>query len=763
MSWQGTMSVNSLAWACVLGILPLLFLPQIPSKTLLWWGVGFSVYVVLSGYRHARVRFVALVAVSFCWAALNAQMLLLHIDRFAQDSVNAVVTISSIRFTEYSDNGITVRLDEINQQRIFPPLYAQLTLSPAMENWCGGQRWMITANFRPIHSRLNEGGFDSQRWAIAKRQPLLGRVLAATVADSRCDFRQRTIAQAEQQVQGLPWRSILLALTFGEMKTVSPALKALLQNTGTMHLMAISGLHIVLAGLVGWGIARTLQYGFPVQWISYRFPLFTSVTVAWGYVWLAGGNPPAVRSALALSVWLCLKVWGVNCSAWQVWLWCVALILMSDPLSVLSDSFWLSCLAVASLIFWFQWAPLPHRLQTRHRWFWLRWIHLQTGVTLLLMPLQLHIFHGFSITSLPANLWAVPLVSFVTTPLILLALITMTLDPLSHLLWLLADVSLRAVFAPLTYLQTGWVYLDASLLLVSVAGWGAVVIWRFRWWRIHPVSVGVLILVLLVFRIRGDEPDWRVDMLDVGHGLTIVIEQRGKAVLYDTGNRWEGSDMATREILPYLRWRGVDVESIILSHSHMDHIGGLETLQAAYPEATVYSTTNTMNHRPCLRGERWRWQDLTFTVLWPLALVERAENNDSCVVRVDDGKHYVLLTGDLESDAERALIRLERSVLRANLLQIPHHGSKTSSSPSFIRAVNAEFVIASAARYNPWRLPSVKIVERYQQYGYSWLDTASSGQLSARFFSDSWHILRFRDHISPRWYHQWFGVERYNE
>ncbi|QHQ18745.1 ComEC family protein [Pectobacterium parmentieri] len=757
------MSVNSLAWAGVLGILPLLLLSHIPAQMSLWWGLGLSGCVIVVGYRYAGLRFVAIVVTSFCWASLNAQTLLLQIERFTQNSVSAVVTISSIRFSERNDTLLTVRLEEVNQQRIFPPLYAQLTLSPAMENWCGGQRWAITANFRPIHSRLNEGGFDSQRWAVAKRQPLSGRVLAANVVDSRCDFRQRTIAKAELQVQGLLWRSILLALTFGEMKTVSPELKALLQNTGTMHLMAISGLHIVLAGLFGWVIVRALQYGFPVRWIGYRLPLLTSVMVAWVYVWLAGGNPPAVRSALALSVWVCLKMWSVNCSAWQVWLWCVALILVSDPLSVLSDSFWLSCLAVASLIFWFQWVPLPYRLQTQRRWFWLRWIHLQTGITLLLMPLQLHIFHGVSITSLPANLWAVPLVTFVTTPLILLALSTIAFSPLSEMLWWLADVSLRVVFAPLTYLQTGWVYLDASLLIGSIAGWGAVVIWRFSWWRCYPMSIGALILVLLVFRIKRDEPEWRVDMLDVGHGLAIVIEQRGKAVLYDTGNRWEGGDMATREILPYLRWRGIDVEKIILSHSHMDHIGGLATLQTAYPDATIYSAINAVNHHSCLRGEQWRWQSLTFTVLWPLTLVERAENNDSCVIRVDDGKRSVLLTGDLESDVEKALMRVERSALRANLLQIPHHGSKTSSSPPFIRAVNADVVMASAARYNPWRLPSIKIVERYQQQGYLWLDTASSGQLSARFFSDSWHIRRFRDHISPRWYHQWFGVRRYNE
>ncbi|MEH2920220.1 ComEC family protein [Samsonia erythrinae] len=757
------MSLNRLACASTLGILPLIFFARLPAPEALWWITGCSFVAMFIGYRWAGVRFLTITALGCCWASFCAHTLLLQIERATQDAVHAVVTISSVRFSEHDDAQITVRLDEVNQRRVFPPLYAQLRLSADMQDWCGGQRWAIAARFRPVHSRLNEGGFDSQRWAVAKRQPLSGRVLSATLVDRRCDFRQRAIAQAEQQTLSLPWRSILLALTFGEMKTVSPELKALLKNTGTMHLMAISGLHIALAGLLGWGMARALQYCFPTSWIGYRFPLLTSALVAWGYVWLAGGNPPAVRSALALSVWICLRLRSITCSAWQVWLWCVALILVSDPLSALSDSFWLSCFAVASLIFWFQWAPLPHRLQTRRRWFWLRWIHLQTGITVLLMPLQLHIFHGFSMVSLPANLWAVPLVSFVTTPLILLALSTIAFRPLSEMLWWLADISLQWVFALLTPLQKGWIDLGDSWLFTSVAGWGAVVIWRFSWWRSHPLSVGVFVLVLLAFRMKSHEPDWRVDMLDVGHGLAVVIERHGKAVLYDTGNRWENADMATREILPYLRWRGLSVEKIILSHSHMDHVGGLQTLQAAYPAAEIYSTTNDKAHYRCQRGERWHWQGLTFTVLWPLTRVVRAENNDSCVIRIDDGKYRVLLTGDLEADAEKHLIGLGRHALRANLLQIPHHGSNTSSSPPFIRAVNAEVILASVARYNPWRLPSVKVVARYRHYGYSWLDTASSGQLSARFFSDSWRVLSFRTHISPRWYHQWFGVERDNE
>ncbi|WP_420808430.1 ComEC family protein [Brenneria alni] len=756
------MSVSNLAIAVILGILPLLILPLIPSATVLYGGMLLSVVMGLKG-GHYWLRIMAAMLFSFCWAGLTAQTLLKQIDQATQRAVSAVVTINSIRFTELDESQVVIRLEKINQRWIFPPLYAQVTLSQDMQHWCGGQRWLIVANFRPVHSRLNQGGFDSQRWAVSKRQPLSGRVTSAQAIDPSCNPRQRIISHAEQQIGALPWRSILLALTFGEMKTVSPETKMTLQKTGTIHLMAISGLHIALAAVFGWGIARAIQYFLPVYGIGYRFPLFASGLIAWGYVWLAGGNPPAVRSAVALTVWILLRMRGVICSPWQVWLWCVALILACDPLSVLSDSFWLSCLAVASLIFWFQWAPLPQRCQTGSCWFWLRWLHLQTGVTLLLMPLQLSMFHGFSLTSLPANLWAVPMVSFITTPLVLLALPVMYITELNYWLWWLADVSLRAVFFPLISMQTGWLNLEASLLIGSIAGWLLVVVWRFEWWRYYPTSVVAIIMLLAVSRIKHDEPNWRVDMLDVGHGLAVVIEQNGKAILYDTGNRWNGGDMATREILPYLRWRGLVVEKIILSHSHMDHVGGLAVLRSAYPDAQIFSPFRQTDHQPCQQGASWRWQGLTFTVLWPVRQVNRAENNDSCVVRVDDGKYRVLLTGDIESEAEQKLIKWQRNALAADLLQIPHHGSDSSSFPPFIRAVNAQYVVASVARYNPWRLPAVKIVERYRQHGYEWFDTATSGQLSVRFFNDSWQILRFREQISPRWYHRWFGVGRYNE
>nr|MCA6986112.1 ComEC family protein [Dickeya zeae] len=748
--------MNQLAAALSVGPLLLLTMPEMPDTRVLLWGLP-ALWLLRS-----RFCLLGLVVIGVLWSVYSGRLVLDQVERYTRQPLTAKVSVSSVRFAQADADQVVVRLLQINGRWVFPPLYARLDAQPQMSNWCGGQQWNLRLRLRPVHSRLNEGGFDRQRWALAKAQPFTGRIMVAEVETSSCGLRQRLVDVLEQQTLSLPWRSIILALAVGEMATVDDAVLDVLRQTGIMHLMAISGLHIALAALLGWSLVRAVQYLLPAHRVGHRIPLWCGLCFAWVYVWLAGGNPPAVRAALALSCWTLIRLRGLSVSSWQVWLWCVAVILVSDPLSVLSDSFWLSALAVAALIFWYQWAPLPPHIQHAWRWVWLRGLHMQAGVTLLLMPLQVLIFHGVSLSSLPANLWAVPLVSFVTTPLILLALPLMGIPVMAQGLWWLADRSLALVFLPLQAMPPGWLPLGEHLVPYSIAGWLAVIVWRFGWWRTYPFSLLALVL-FMVLRPKPPAPLWRIDMLDVGHGLAVVIEQQGKAWLYDTGPGWEGGNSAEREILPYLKWRGLQLEGIILSHSHLDHRGGLKTLQSAFPSVPIYSSLLEPSHHPCVQGERWRWQGLTFSVIWPPLRVREAGNHDSCVVRVDDGHYRVLLTGDVEREDEAVLLRTQPGELAADILQVPHHGSTTSSSPPFLRAVGAKAVLSSNSRYNPWRLPAVSVVRRYLQMGYRWRDTASSGQLSVHFFDENIEMLRYRGEISPRWYHQWFGAGRDNE
>nr|WP_261162595.1 ComEC family protein [Serratia grimesii] len=748
--------------AVICGILPLLIMPYVPDMriTLL-----VMLPVCLGLWRKGIVgRFMAWSAIGFLWGVFTAGTLVGQINRLSQGPVmNAAVQVSSITLSAEERKRTVMHIEQIDGRWLVPSIAFSTLWQPKDRPLCAGQRWRLQLRLRPMHGNLNEGGFDSQRWAIAQRQPLTAQVKSAVLLEQSCSWRQRLIKHTERNMGTLRYKAVLLALAFGERAALEPALRTLMLKTGIAHLMAISGLHVAMVAILIWSVLRAVQFFLPANLISYRFPLIISWLGALGYVWLAGAHPPAVRTGLALTLWMLLRIRGIHCSSWQIWLWCIGVILICDPLAVLSDSFWLSATAVFCLIFWFEWVPLSPRFRTGWYWAPLRWLHIQCGITLLLIPMQAGLFLGLTLTSIPANLWAVPLVSLVTVPLILLAVVLGMFPLLSTGLWWLADLTLAWVFTPLQYLQRGWVDLGAASLVVSIAGWLLVIFWRFHWWWRHVSVLATLVVCCVLWRERIPSYHWRVDMLDIGHGLAMVIEKNGQAIVYDTGPRWGTGSAAARNILPFINWRGLSVEQIIISHDHMDHIGGLVEIQRAFPKATVRSPRFGAGHLPCVAGERWEWQSLQFHVLWPPKTVKMAGNDDSCVIRVDDGKYSVLLTGDAEKRAETQLVRTQRHLLPATVLQVPHHGSKTSSTPPFLRAVAPMAAIASASRYNKWRLPAAKVVSRYLANDIVWRDTSRSGQLSVLFFDNNWQIKGFREQLMPRWYHQRFGVEGDNE
>lgn len=756
------MTLPGFCLSAIAGILPLLWLATLPE-------LATIIALLLAGLCFAALpfcaaRYLATAIVCCCWGMLAGQE---SLHPFAEWTQNPLVVEAVITRTDGEKNH-ELELVKRGDRYIFPPVGVVLRGTRLPEPVCPGQKWLMTLRLQPVHGQLNEGGFDSQRYALAQHQPFRGRAVAAKRLNEGCSLRGRWLTTVRSATHSLSLQGIILALGFGERTFMKDEVKDSLRQTGTAHLVAISGLHISLAAGAGWLLARLLQGLLPAHRIHFRLPLLASLFTAGIATWLAGANPPAQRAFLGLSLWVALRLSGRQWTAWEVWAGCIAGILLYDPLSVLSDSFWLSVLAVAALIFWYQWVPLPPSFARRGAWYRLPigLLHLQVGITLLLLPLQVFIFHGISLNALPANLLAVPVVSFIIMPLIFSGLLVTAVPWLGEHLWWLVDFLLGQLFVFLKLLPGGWLELDKRFRALSFIGWASIGIFRLRLWRTSPCSVGVLIVAMLVCSLRlpekKDDRTWEITMLDIGHGLAMALIRHGKVLFYDTGGAWPGGDSARQVIIPWLRWHHLEPEAIVISHEHLDHRGGLNSLLKTWPSLPVRSPLRWVNHQSCFAGDKWQWQGLDFTVLWPPAEHRAPGNNGSCVVMVSDGNIKILLTGDVEAPAERAMLRSLMGGLQADIIQVPHHGSRTSSGAPLLRAVSGKAALASASRYNAWRLPSVKVIERYRKQGYVWYDTAHSGQITIRINSDKWQINGFREQILPRWYHQWFGVGKDN-
>lgn len=752
-------SMPAVAGAVLMSAIPLLWLPVIPEQQHLLLLLAAVLTLVCVLRRVIWGRYLGLCLLLLSWNLWEARHML---DMFADFETRPLTVEVKITKSD-GEKRHEMRIVKRDARYLFPGPGVVVRNSALPEPVCEGQTWLMTLQIRPVHGRLNEGIFDGQRYALSQKLLFNGRVLKANLLSESCNLRGKWLQQAKNATAHLPWQGVIIALGFGERIDVSAAVQKIMRDTGTAHLMAISGLHIALAGGIGWIFARGGQFFLPAALIGFRFPLWMSFGAALFYSWLSGMNPPAVRTLVGMGIWAILRLSGRKWSSWDVLLCCVAGIVFSEPMAILSESLWLSAFSVCGLIFWYQWVPLSRMAINR----WLRplvdLLYLQTGVTLLLIPLQVILFHGISLTSLVANFFAVPFITFVSVPLILAGMAFGEIPVLGEWFWLLADKSLGGVFALLAGLPEGWKTLDRRYQLLTLIAWWGIAIWRFGFWRTSPASAAtVLLLMASPFWRKPEANRWAVHMLDVGHGLAMVIERGGKALLYDTGNAWPGGDAAKSVIIPWLTWRNLQPEQVIISHEHLDHIGGLQSLKQQWPTLTVRSPLRWEGHKPCFRGQQWVWQKIHFDVLWPPEEFAGRGNTRSCVVKVSHGGVSLLLTGDLEASAELAMLRKRWQTLEANVLQVPHHGSRTSSSGPLLRAVSGSVALASVSRYNAWRLPSSTIITRYRKYGYQWHDTAQSGQLTIEIEDDKWQLSGFREQILPRWYHQWFGVTRDN-
>lgn len=659
-----------------------------------------------------------------------------------------------------------------------------------------GERWRLTVRLQRPHGNANPHGFDYEIWLLEQGLRATGYVRAdpdRRHPNARLDswvfgvgtLIERCRALLRDRIQraldGKPYAGVIAALVLGDQRGIEQSDWKVFGRTGINHLVAISGLHITLiAGLFALAASQLWRRSFfthgqwPLILPAQKVAALSGAGGALLYVLLAGCGVPAQRTLYMLLVVACALWLGRIASVSYVLCAALGIVVLLDPWAVLGPGFWLSFGAVAAILYGHAGRTLPRaragapRSLRQRVWHALsRDAQTQYAVTLGLVPLTMLLFAQISLVGPLANMVAIPVVSFVVTPLALAG--SLAPEPLSlPLLWL-AHEAMRLLGGYLHWLSA-----------LSVAVWSAPTppAWSFCWallgtaWMLAPRGwplrwAGAVSWIPLLTALPARPPDGQfwATAFDVGQGMAVLIETRGHRLLYDTGPQYSpGSDGGNRVILPYLKARGVErLDGVIVTHSDIDHAGGALTVLDGLATGWLVSSLRADHpivlaaprHRRCEAGQNWEWDGVRFEMLHPTAdsyaQPGLKPNARGCTLKVSAGGKSMLLAADIEAAQEAQLLERARSQLRADVLLVPHHGSGTSSTPRFLLAVQPELAVFQVGYRNRYHHPKPAVYQRYGEMGIRRLRTDESGAITLRF-GPSLEVEEYRREHARYWY-----------
>ena len=627
-----------------------------------------------------------------------------------------------------------------------------------------GERWHFTVRLKRPHGTMNPHGFDFEAWALERNIRATGYIRVKGVNEKLPDNAVGFMYQVDRMRMALrdrmlsalkddPYRGVLIALAIGEQSAIPAEQWKIFWRTGTGHLMSISGLHITMvASLLYWLVFRfwarvpALALRLPAQ----RAAAFAGAIAALTYALIAGFSVPTQRTFFMLAV-IAVALWiGRGLSASRILAWALLAVLLFDPWAGLAPGFWLSFGCVA-MIFYVT-AQRTGKVGAISGA-----VTTQIAVTLGLLPVTLVLFQEVSIVSPIANAFAIPLVSLIVVPITLVG----ALLPFDFILQLAHLVMSWCYFAlaflselPNAVWQSHAPRLwTAMLAMIGVVWWllprGA----AMRW-----VGAVAMLPMFLVLPPSPKEGELWVTLLDVGQGLATVIRTANHAMVYDAGPRWNpDTDSGNRIIAPYLRGEGIRVlDALVVTHADEDHSGGAKSVIDMRKPKWVLTSMDASHES--LRGaaelmrcewaedggDRWRWDSVTFDVIHPAKdaydVTGVKTNNLGCTLKITAPGGSVLMTADIEKLSEGQLIERfkdQPNVLKSDVLVVPHHGSRTSSTDAFIDAVSPTIALVPVGYRSRFRHPNAAVMERYATRNIPVYRTDLLGAITLKFATDA--------------------------
>ena len=729
-------------------------LPALPAPALFWL---LAVSAGMAAYFPATRR-PALLLLALAWAGQDAgQRLQQRLPEGPPQTVTLPVEITSL--PQASERGWRFDARILQGERAGQKLrlysYAP---APRLE---AGEQWRLRLRLRPVVGSFNPGGFDFEGWAFRQRLVATGTVEQGWLlgrAPRLNRWRQALAAWLDALQAPASGKALLRALLLGDRRGLSDEQWESLAATGTGHLMAISGLHLGLLALwvfwpVRWAVAR---FRLPCRWLPAReWGLLATLPVTLGYALLAGFSLPTQRAWLMLAAYVLARLLRLHFSLWQLLGAAAMLLTLIDPAQILSAGFWLSFVAVAVLAL---------ASGDPGQWRWRRAVHAQLAISLAMVPLGLLWFRRASLLALPVNLLLIPLTGWLLLPAGLLGLLLAMIWPEGGQ-WLLA-LDARA----LAGVQQG---LDELARLPAMV-WhahGPAWPWLFSlaallfWLKHRPGNPGTLAILALLLAMpawvagaRGLalQPVLSLWVLDVGQGLSAVLQADGKTLVYDSGPSFRnGGSMSERVLLPFLQSRSIrQIDTYIASHADDDHAGGTAALLRNVPVAHFYSSARQRfpQARPCHRGDGWQWGDVHFRFLYPRAGQPYLGNDSSCVLQVQWRGHRLLLPGDAGSTVEWVLLQHDPDLFPLDVLLPGHHGSRSASSPDFVARARPRHAVFAAGRHNRFGFPKPEVVARYHPADSQLHTTGGQGAVRLQLWPDGhWSTTHWRQAHGRLW------------
>lgn len=713
--------------------------------------------VSLATFLVPQLRLVGAFLAGFVFLAVASQSVI--DDRLSPDLVGKTIRIDA-RITDFpKDNGASLSFlaEPVGHDDL--PRRLRLSWFNAPVRPALGETWQFELRLRRPRGFSNPGGFDYEGWLFRRGIGATGYVVNGSKNFRRDDnpvdgiswLRQRFVARIRAHLPDDDASAILMAVGVGARQSITREQWQLYAATGTSHLMAISGLHIGLAAggvfFLSWCFLAVVCNSSNIR---DRAAIIAAIA-AFAYAELSGFAVPARRALLMTVIFVLAGLIRRQISAARLLAICGLAILFSDPLAILAPGFKLSFAAVAILFWHLRVTRIPpfavnNRLAAMSLNGLRRLSSIQLALLFGLFPLTALLFDRVAIVAPFVNLLALPVFNFITVPACLLGLVldgpfqsagNFALD-IAHnsvgvVLWLVRHAADLPI-ANFHIARPERLFVIAALLpsLWSLLPPG----WPGR-------KLGLVAALATILYRPAPPPQDCVDLhvLDVGQGLALVLRTHRHTAVFDTGPSFRGgSDTGRLVLVPFLRSKGIDsLDLLIVSHADQDHAGGVRSLIEEIEINTLLGGETLddidLPQTRCQASKNWHWDGIDFSIIHPSELDRWQGNNASCVLKVRIAAHTVILTGDIETPVENLLAR-SGSLSSADIVLIPHHGSRTSSSDLFVSTVRPKVAIVSAGFENRWGFPKEDIVNAWVNAGAEVLNTATSGAISYRICRD---------------------------